>query len=173
MTLLNEPQVRERIVQWNDPRELANAGRTKSGRAFLDAMLAGEIPLPPICHLVGFVFEEIEDDRVVMTFTPHESQYNPIGTVHGGAISTVLDSVMGCAVHSLLPLGRGYTTVELKVNMLRAVRTESGPLRATGRVLYLGRQTAMAEGSLLDATGKLYAQATTTCLVFDTPAGKS
>lgn len=170
MALHNDPQLRERIVQWDDPRGLANAGRARSGRAFLDAMLAGEIPHPPICHLVGFVFDEIDDGRVFMSFNPHESQYNPIGTVHGGAISTVLDSVMGCAVHSMLPLGRGYTTLELKVNMLRAVRTETGPMRATGRVLHLGRQTAMAEGSLQDATGKLYAQATTTCLVFDTPA---
>jgi uncharacterized protein (TIGR00369 family) len=169
MALHNDQQIQKRIVQWDDPRGLANAGRARSGRAFLDAMLAGEIPHPPICHLVGFVFAEIEDGSVVMTFTPHESQYNPIGTVHGGAISTVLDSVMGCAVHSMLPLGRSYTTLELKVNMLRAVRTETGPMRATGRVLHLGRQTAMAEGSLLDSAGKLYAQATTTCLVFDAP----
>lgn len=132
-------------------------------------LLAGEIPHPPICELIGFAFDEIDDGRVVMTFNPHESQYNPIGTVHGGAISTVLDSVMGCAVHSMLPPGRGYTTLELKVNMLRAVRTETGPLRATGNVLHLGRQTAMAEGSLIDTAGKLYAQATTTCLIFDTP----
>lgn len=169
MALNDDPEVRERIVHWKEPRGLAKAGRAQSGRAFLDSMLAGSIPHPPICHLMGFTFDEIEDGRVAMSFTPHESQYNPIGTVHGGAISTVLDSVMGCAVHSLLPKGRGYTTLELKVNMLRPVRTETGPMRATGRVLHLGRQTAMAEGSLFDAAGKLYAQATTTCLVFDTP----
>jgi len=162
---------RERIVQWTDPQELAIAARTMSGQAFLNAMLTGDLPHPPICHLVGVVFDEVAAGYIGASFSPHESQYNPIGTVHGGAISTVLDSVVGCAVHSMLPQGRAYTTLELKVNMLRAVRTETGPLRATGRVLHLGRQTAMAEGTLCDASGKLYAQATTTCLVFDSQTG--
>ncbi|ORA32808.1 PaaI family thioesterase [Mycobacterium aquaticum] len=168
MAVRNAPQVRERIIHWDDPQQLANAGHATSGRAFLDAILAGDIPHPPICELIGFAFEEIDDGRVVMTFNPHESQYNPIGMVHGGAISTVLDSVMGCAVHSMLPRGRGYTTLELKVNMLRAVRTQTGQLHATGKVLHLGRQTAMAEASLIDKAGKVYARATTTCLVVDT-----
>lgn len=164
-----DTEVRDRIVRWDDPRVLAESGRAMDGRSFLEAMRVGELPHPPICHLVGFVFEAVGEGHVAMGFTPHESQYNPIGTVHGGAISTVLDSVMGCAVHSLLTSRRGYTTLELKVNLLRAVRVETGPMKATGRVLHLGRQTAMADGSLLDTTGKLYAQATSTCLVFDVP----
>ena len=104
-----------------------------------------------------------------MELRPDESQYNPIGSVHGGIIATVLDSVMGCAVHTKLPVGRGYTTLEIKVNYLRAVRDASGVMRAIGTVIHLGRQTAMAEARLVDEHGKLYAQSTTTCMVFDIP----
>ncbi len=161
--------VRQRTIHWSDPAALAEGARNLTGRGFLEAMLAGALPHPPICHLVDFGFDEVGDGVVGMTFSPAEFQYNPMGSVHGGAISTVLDSVMGCAVHSQLRQRQGYTTLELKVNMLRAVRAETGPMRATGRVLHLGRRTAMAEGSLVDAAGKLYAQATTTCLIFDLP----
>jgi len=160
---------RERIIHWDDPRALAEAGRAMSGRDFLDAVLRGELPPPPICHLVDFTFERIDDGHVEMALTPQESQYNPIGSVHGGIIATVLDSVMGCAVHTKLPLGRAYTTLEIKVNYLRGVNRESGPMTAIGRVIHLGRQTAMAEASLSDASGKLFAQASTTCLIFDVP----
>lgn len=148
-----------------DPRRLAEAGLRTGGREFLEAIRCGDLPVPPICELIGIGFDEIGDGRVVMTLEPHESQYNPIGSVHGGVISTVLDSVMGCAVHSLLPQGSGYTTLELKVNMLRSVRVETGPLRATGTVLHLGRRTAMAEAELVDSDGKRYAHATSTCLI--------
>jgi uncharacterized protein (TIGR00369 family) len=159
----------ERIIHWDDPRALAEAGRTMSGRDFLDAVLRGELPPPPICHLVDFSFERIDDGRVEMVLTPQESQYNAIGSVHGGIIATVLDSVMGCAVHTKLPLGKAYTTLEIKVNYLRGVNRETGPMAAIGRVIHLGRQTAMAEASLADASGKLFAQASTTCLIFDVP----
>jgi uncharacterized protein (TIGR00369 family) len=164
------PQLpRERFIHWDDPRALAEAGRTMSGRDFLDAVLRGELPPPPICHLVDFTFERIDDGRVEMVLTPQESQYNPIGSVHGGIIATVLDSVMGCAVHTKLPLGHAYTTLEIKVNYLRGVNRETGPMTAIGRVIHLGRQTAMAEASLSNASGKLFAQASTTCLIFDVP----
>jgi uncharacterized protein (TIGR00369 family) len=160
---------RERIVHWDDPRALAEAGRAMSGRDFLDAVLRRALPSPPICHLVDFTFERIDDGRVEMVLTPQESQYNPIGSVHGGIIATVLDSAMGCAVHTKLPLGRAYTTLEIKVNYLRGVNRETGPMSAVGWVVHLGRQTAMAEASLCDARGKLFAQASTTCLIFDVP----
>ena len=160
---------RERIVHWDDPRALAEAGRAMSGRDFLDAVLRGALPSPPICHLVDFTFERIDDGRVEMVLTPQESQYNPIGSVHGGIIATVLDSAMGCAVHTKLPRGRAYTTLEIKVNYLRGVNRETGPMSAVGWVVHLGRQTAMAEASLCDARGKLFAQASTTCLIFDVP----
>src|SRR5277367_4388427 len=160
---------RERIVHWDDPSALAEASRTMSGRDFLDAIRRGALPSPPISHLVGITFERVDDGRVEMVPTPQESQYNPIGSVHGGIIATVLDSVMGCAVHTKLPLGRAYTTLEIKVNYLRGVNRESGPMSAIGWVVHLGRQTSMAEASLTDARGKLFAQASTTCLIFDSP----
>jgi uncharacterized protein (TIGR00369 family) len=165
---ISEP-LRERVVRWDDPKALALAGRSMSGRAFLEAMRAGELPPPPVCNLVDFTISAVDDGRVDMVLTPHEAQYNPIGSVHGGVIATVLDSVMGCAVHSLLPVGRGYTTLEIKVNYLRAITRETGTMRATGKVIHLGGRTAMAEASLNDARGRLFAQATTTCLVFDLP----
>jgi uncharacterized protein (TIGR00369 family) len=162
------PQLpRERIIRWDDPRALAEAGQTMSGRDFVGAILRGELPPPPICRLIDFKFDRIEDGRVEMVLTPQESQYNPIGSVHGGIIATVLDSVMAGAVHTKLPVGRAYTTLEIKVNYLRGVNRETGPMTAVGRVIHLGRQTAMAEASLSDASGKLFAQASTTCLIFD------
>jgi uncharacterized protein (TIGR00369 family) len=161
---------RKRIIQWDDPAALAEAGQTMSGRDFLDAMLRGELPPPPICHLVDFTFDRIDDGRVEMVLKPQESQYNAIGSVHGGIIATVLDSVMGCAVHTRLPVGRAYTTLEIKVNYLRGVSRETGPMTAVGRVIHLGRQTAMAEASLSDASGRLFAKASTTCLIFEVPA---
>ena len=160
---------RERIVRWNDPVALSRHASKLSGRDFLLAVLDGDLPLPPICHLVGFSFEAIEDGRAVMTLIPQEAQYNPMGSVHGGVIATVLNSVMGCAVHTTLPKGRGYTTLEIKVNYLRAVDRDTGPMRAIGRVVHAGRRTAVAEGSLVDESGKLYAQSNTTCLIFDIP----
>ena len=98
--------------------------------------------------------------------TPGEQHYNPIGAVHGGIITTILDSVMGCAVHSTLPAGVGYTTLELKVNFVRAVTHRVGPLRCEGKVVHGGRQVATADATLTDLNGKLYAHATSTCMIF-------
>jgi len=169
MADLSSQSPRERTIHWDDPRALAEAGRAMSGREFLDAILSGALPSPPVTHLIGITFQRVGDGRVEMVLTPQESQYNPIGSVHGGIIATVLDSVMGCAVHTKLPLGRAYTTLEIKVNYLRGVNRESGPMSAIGWVVHLGRQTSMAEASLTDARGKLFAQASTTCLIFDSP----
>ena len=105
----------------------------------------------------------------VMSLAAGEHLYNPLGSVHGGAIATLLDSVMGCAVHSMLPAGRGYTTLEIKVNYVRALSAETGDGTAIGRAVHVGRQTALAEATLTDAAGRLHATATTTCLVFDLP----
>jgi uncharacterized protein (TIGR00369 family) len=164
------PQLRrERIVQWSDPGALAEAGQTMGGRDFLDAILRGELPHPPACQLVDLTFNRIDDGQVEMLLKPDEAQYNPIGSVHGGIIATALDSVMGCAVHSKLQMGQAHTTLEIKVNYLRGVTRETGPMRAIGRVIHLGRRTAMAEGSLSDASGKLFAHASTTCLILDAP----
>ncbi|MBI1218511.1 MAG: GNAT family N-acetyltransferase [Rhodobacteraceae bacterium] len=157
---------RQRIVRWSDPVDLAAAGRTTNGRDFLETVLRGELPLPPICKLVDFSFEEFGDGRAVMVLQPGEAHYNPIGSVHGGIIATVLDSVMGCAVHTKLRAGLAYSTLEIKVNYLRPITSASGPMRAVGTVVHAGRRTAMAESTLADAAGKIYAQASTTCLIF-------
>lgn len=122
---------------------------------------------PGIGKTMGFTVIEIEEGRVVFGGTPDESVYNPIGTVHGGYAATLLDSAVGCAVHSVLKAGQGYTTLELKVAYHRAMTKHTGPVRAEGRVVQAGRRAAFAEGRLTDAEGRLYATATSTLLVFD------
>jgi uncharacterized protein (TIGR00369 family) len=116
---------------------------------------------------MGFDHVEIDDGRVVFGATPHEGVYNPIGTVHGGFAATLLDSCVGCAVHSKLKPGQGYTTLELKVSYHRALTKDVGPVRAQGAVVQMGRRAAFAEGRLVDLDGRLYATATSTLLVFD------
>ncbi len=156
---------RERSYTWEDPAALAAAGRELAGRDYLDAMLAGDLPTPPICATIGFRFVEVAEGVVTMELLPGEHQYNPIGTVHGGVIVTILDSVAGSAVHSTLPAGVGYTTVDINTSFLRAVRADSGPLRAVGRVIKAGRRVALAEATLTDDGGSLYAHATANCLI--------
>ena len=160
---------RERTVAWGDPKAAARAGRTMAGLDFLRAMRDGVLPPPPALVLLGVEMADAEPGRVVMRLAPGEHLYNPLGSVHGGLIATLLDSVMGCAVHSTLPRGRGYTTLEIKVNFLRAVTDATGVVSAEGRVVHAGRQAAVAEARLTDSAGKLYATASTTCLVFDLP----
>lgn len=168
-TSLPETPPRERRVTWADPRALARAGQGRAGLDFLRALIAGEVPPPPIVALMGITLSQVESGRVTMRMPAGEYLYNPIGSVHGGALATLLDSVMGCAVHSTLPAGRGYTTLEIKVNYLRAVTEGSGCVTATGRVVHAGRRQAVAEASLTDEAGRLCATASTTCLVFDLP----
>lgn len=122
---------------------------------------------PGIGRTMGFTVIEIEEGRVVFGGTPDENVYNPIGTVHGGYAATLLDSAVGCAVHSVLKAGQGYTTLELKVAYHRAMTKDTGPVRAEGRVVQAGRRAAFAEGRLVDEQGRLYATATSTLLVFD------
>ena len=145
------------------PREGLKA---HSGVEFFAAISRGELPSPPIGHLMDFVPIEFEPGRFVFQGTPGAQHYNPLGIVHGGYAATLLDSCVGCAIHTLLPAGKGYTTLELKVNYIRALTDKTGPVRAEGKVITLGGQIGIAEGRLTDASGKLYAFATTTCLVF-------
>jgi uncharacterized protein (TIGR00369 family) len=140
--------------------------RERSGLEFLGAIGSGNLPSPPIGELIGFVPIEYEAGRVVFQGTPGAQHYNPLGTVHGGYAATLLDSCVGCAIHSMLPAGRGYTTLELKINYIRPLTEKTGPVRAEGKVVTLGGQIGIAEGRLSDVNGKLYAFATTTCLVF-------
>ena len=120
---------------------------------------------PSIRRLIGMRFDEIEHGRVVMSLDTRPDFTNPLGTVHGGIAATLLDSVMGCAVHTTLTAGVSYTSLEIKVNYIRAARTDGQTLTATGSVVHVGRRTATAEGKVLDGNGKLIAHATTTCLV--------
>jgi len=159
--------VRTRTVSWEDPTAGGKTARSMSGAAFLRAIAERRLPPPPIAVLMGFDIVEVGEGRVVFAVEPQEIHYNPIGMVHGGLAATLLDSAMGCAVHSLLPEGRAYTTLELKVNYVRALKHDTGRVQAIGKVIHLGGKVATAEGSLLDGAGKLYAHATTTCLLLD------
>jgi len=141
------------------------AGR--SGLQIFQALLAGEIAPPPMAVTLHFTLLRIESGFAVFQGQPGFSYYNPMGTVHGGWFATMLDTAMGCAVHSTLPAGKAYTTLELKLNLVRAL-TDAVPLvRAEGRLVHGGRQVATAEGRLVGPDRKLYAHASTTCLVFD------
>jgi uncharacterized protein (TIGR00369 family) len=148
----------------------AEASRRMAGLDLLRGWLDGTVPEPPFAALVGLSVAEVEAGRIVMRLTPAEYHYNPIGTMHGGILATLLDSVMGCAVHSTLAKGRAYTSLEIKVNYVRAVTGGSGELTAEGTLVHGGRRSAVAEGKVHDANGRLCATASTTCLVFDLPA---
>jgi uncharacterized protein (TIGR00369 family) len=128
-------------------------------------MISGEFPPPPMARTLDFRLAEVEPGRAVFECTPGEHHYNPIGMVHGGLAATLLDSTMGCAIHTTLPAGAGYTTLELKINLLRALTRDTGLVRAVGTVLHGGRTTALAEGRLIDRHGKMLAYGTTTCLI--------
>jgi uncharacterized protein (TIGR00369 family) len=140
-----------------------------SGLDFIQKITAGELPTAPIAHTLDFVLIEAEAGRVVFQGTPGRQHYNPLGSVHGGYFCTLLDSAVGCAVQSMLPQGTGYTTLELKVNLVRALTDKTGPVRAEGKVIQVGSKVGVAEGRIVDAEGKLYAYASTTCLIFPLP----
>jgi len=160
-------QPRERTIAWDDPVAAAARGQGLSGLEYLHAIAAGEIPPPPIAVLLGFELEEVEEGRAVFAVTPQEFHYNPIGVVHGGLAATLLDSAMGCAVHSTLPAGVGYTTLEFKVNFARAITGDTGRVVCEGTLIHRGRTVATAEGRVIaEDTGKLLAHGTTTCLLF-------
>lgn len=140
---------------------------SKSGLQILHAMLAGEVPYPHIADTLDFSLVEVDDGHAVFQGTPQLKHYNPLGSVHGGWFATLLDSALGCAVQTKLPAGRGYTTAELSVNIVRAATHRTGPLRAIGAVIHCGKQMATAEAKIVGPDGKLYAHATTTCFIFD------
>jgi uncharacterized protein (TIGR00369 family) len=163
---MNNPQVsRTRVITWEDPTEAVQKGRMVSGLEYLKALQSGELPPPPISVLMGMWVTEVSEGRIVFAFEPAEYHYNPLGTVHGGVMATLLDSALGCAVQSTLPVGTGYTTLELKVNYLRPITAKTGTLYCEGKIIYVGGRVATAEGRLTDAQGKLYAHGTTTCIV--------
>jgi uncharacterized protein (TIGR00369 family) len=148
----------------------AAGARERSGLETLEAVRDGLLPQPPIAMLMQFEIRALEEGRVEFGCTLDESVYNPIGVVHGGLVCTLLDTVAGCAVHTTLPAGVAYTSIELKVNYLRPVHHNSGPLTAIGRVVKPGRRVAFAEGEVLDAQGRAVATASSSLLVFPLPA---
>ncbi|CAN5225320.1 PaaI family thioesterase [soil metagenome] len=163
--------VRVKLLAGGGKPGLASPGLVagKTGMEIMQAMLAGELPYPHIADTLDFALIAVEPGKAGFQGTPQLKHYNPLGTVHGGWYATLLDSAVGCAVHTLMPAGRGYTTAELSVNIVRSASHETGPLRAIGTVIHCGKQLATAEGRIVGPDGKLYAHATTTCLVFELP----
>ena len=144
----------------------------KTGIELLNAWLRGEVPYPPIAKTLNFQLMEVSEGRAVFQGTPGPDHLNPMGGIHGGWYATLLDSALGCAVHTLMPVGRGYTTAELGMNLVRALGDKAPRVRAEGKVIQCGRQLATAEARLYGPDGTLYAHATTTCLVFELPSQK-
>jgi uncharacterized protein (TIGR00369 family) len=156
-------------IEATDPRVVAERGLQLSGMDYIQAIFAGELPPPPIAELMGFRGVSAEPGRAVFEMEPGPQHYNPIGSVHGGVALTLLDSAMGCAVHTLLEPGVGYTTLEVKTNFVRPIKAETGLIRCEGTVIHKGSRVVTAEGKVTDVTGKLLAHGATTCLLF--PAG--
>jgi uncharacterized protein (TIGR00369 family) len=156
---------RTRTISWKDPRQLVESARGLSGLEFLQKIVSGEFSPPPLAALMDFDLVELREGYAVFAIDPAEYHYNPIGVVHGGVAASLLDSAMGCAVHSTLPAGTGYTTLEIKVNFVRAMTSETGRVRCEAKLIHLGGRTATAEGRIVDEAGKLYAHGTTTCLI--------
>jgi uncharacterized protein (TIGR00369 family) len=140
--------------------------KSYDGLGFLKAIVDGTLPQPPISEILGFHLIEVEAGRAIFEGLPEFRHYNPIGTVHGGFAATLLDSALGCAVFSTLAKGEAWTTLELKFNLVRSLTKDTGPVRAEGRIVHRGRTVATSQGDLKDAAGKLYAHATTTCMIF-------
>ena len=137
-----------------------------SGLDFLNGIVDGSLPPPPMAATLGFHLAEASLGRVVFEGVPEFRHYNPIGSVHGGFAATLLDSALGCSIFSTLSKGETWTTLELKLNFVRGLTKDTGPVRAEGRVIHRGRSVATSEGDVRDRDGKLYAHATTTCMIF-------
>ena len=155
-----------KTISWFDPRPTAALGQQSTGLEFLRKMVAGEVPPPPIGSHFNMSLVSVDVGDAVFEAVPDDSHYNPIGVVHGGVALTILDSAAGCAIQSTLPAGLAYTSLETKVNFLRAVTSDSGRLRAHGWATKPGQRAAFAEADLRDADGTIYATASSTCLVF-------
>ena len=161
---MTEP-TRTRTYSWGDPAVSATAARTSAGIEVLEAMARGELPAPPVIATLGFTLDSVEPGRVQFSFEPAEYHYNPIGSVHGGVYATLLDSATGCAVHTMLPAGVGYTSLDLTVKFLRAITVETGRVRCIGTVTHLGGRTALAQAELRDGRDRLLGTAVSSILI--------
>jgi uncharacterized protein (TIGR00369 family) len=157
---------RERTIRWSDTASVLAALPSRTGLDFLRAIRDGELPPAPISAPMLMRLEEVDEGRVAFSCEPDESLYNPIGSVHGGVMCTILDSALGCAAHSTLPAGIGYTSIEIKVNYLRPVQMGAGKLTAIGTVTKRGRRVIFAEGEVVDEEGNVVATASSSLLVF-------
>jgi uncharacterized protein (TIGR00369 family) len=161
--------MRKRILEWTDPMTTLAVAAKSSGLDYLRGLASGEVPPPPMAILMNMEIASVDAGRVVFSGTPGEEHYNPHGTVHGGWAATMFDTALGCAVHSVLDVGFGYTTLDLHVNFVRPITRETGRIRCEAHVLHSGKRIATAEAKLLDGQGKLYGHATTTCLIIQRP----
>ena len=166
MALETSGDARERTIRWSDPGSGLAALARMTGLDFLRAIRDGELPAAPISSPMLMRLDEVDDGRVAFSCEPDESLYNPIGSVHGGVMCTLLDSALGCAAHSTLPAGIGYTSIEIKVNYLRPVQIGAGKLTAIGTVTKRGQRVIFADGEVLDAVGNVIATASSSLLVF-------
>ena len=157
---------RELNIAWRDPYAALERAREMSGLDYMRALIAGVVPPPPIAELMDFTLVSVDEGEALFRGEPGEQHLNPIGSVHGGFAATLLDSALGCAVHTTLPAGVGYSTLELSVNMVRGITPATGPVLAEGKVVHAGRRTATAEARLVaEDGGALLAHAKTTCLI--------
>ncbi|MGM9480366.1 PaaI family thioesterase [Roseateles sp. NT4] len=171
--ILAQWQAEEAAARTRQQQEPGLASRAmlagKTGLQQMQAMLDGEGPPPPISRTLDFLLISVADGEAIFQGRPQFKHYNPLGSVHGGWFATLLDSALGCSVHTTMPIGRGYTTLEFKVNLVRALSDKVPLVRAIGKVVHRGRQVTTSEATLVGHDGKLYAHASTTCLLFDIP----
>ena len=165
-----EEHVRTRSHEWLEPVELAESAKPLSGQEYLNEWINGELA-PPMASTLGFQLEDFGEGRVEIRCVPDGFHYNPYGMVHGGLAATLLDSATGCAVQSRLAAGVGYATLNLAVNYLRPITTETGLLRCVGKVVSMGRTVAVSEADVVDESERVLAQATATCLIIN-PEGR-
>jgi uncharacterized protein (TIGR00369 family) len=165
-----EERSRSRTYVWNEPKELARSVRPLSGLQFMEAWSRGEVTAP-FQATIAFELSSFGDGEVELTCTPDEFHFNPYGTVHGGLVASLLDTATGCAIHTRLPAGTGYATLNLAVNYLRPVTIETGTVRCVGRVVSMGRTVAVSEGEVIDGSDRVLARATSTCILLTSEAG--
>jgi uncharacterized protein (TIGR00369 family) len=158
--------IRTRTIRWSDPMVGPETLRKMSGLEAMQALIRGEVPAPPIADLMGFRIVEAGEGIAVFEGTPAEYHYNPIGVVHGGFALTMMDSALGCAIHTTLPVGVGYTTTDVQVRFIRGITKDTGVVRAAAKAIHVGRSTGIAEARLTDSKGNLLAFGTTACVIF-------
>ena len=167
---VDEDLSRSRTHVWSEPKELARWLRPLSGQEFLKAWTSGDVT-PPIAATLGFELSEFGDGHVEIGCSPGEYHYSPYGTVHGGLAATLLDTATGCAIQTRWPAGTGYTTLSLTVSYLRPITIETGPVRCIGKVVSMGRSVAVSEASVVDASDRVLARGTATCLLIKPDSG--